>query len=215
MATNPIRQFFTSHQWQPQAPQSLTNGNSRPTSQKQQPSQHSIPKAQLESRVPHASRLASFQSSHQREIHQPAAHQRTDPLLHQSTSPNTRSYSPFQAYQNHVALLKEQSLMEHKPIPLPGECQQNNPCCSPLSTRRLMESPANAPYQHRRVVSESRWRSPNASPLPLRSQFQTDEQQYNCGNTSPIILQRFYHQQKQQQMAKEAEESGNIYIVLK
>lgn len=60
--------------------------------------------------------------------------------------------------------------------------------------------------------SSSRWRSPSASPLPLRNQFPTDEQQYNHGNTSPIILQRFYHQQKQQQMAKEAEESGILLI---
>ncbi|KAJ8918951.1 hypothetical protein NQ315_016853 [Exocentrus adspersus] len=196
MASNPIRQFFTSHQWQQQASpsQTLTNGSQRVMPQKPAP-----PKVQAETRVPHVSRLATFQSAHhQRETHQPAAHQRIDPPFHQSTSPNTRSYSPFQAYQNHVASLKEQSTMEHKPLQ----------CYSPLPPRRFADSPASSPYQHRRVVSESRWRSPNASPLPLRSQFQADEQPFGCGNTSPLILQRFYHQQKQQQMVKEAEESG-------
>ncbi|KAJ8981593.1 hypothetical protein NQ317_011872 [Molorchus minor] len=140
------------------------------------------------------SRLSSFQSNNQRESQDPTTHQRTD-TYHQSASPNSRSYSPFQAYQNHVASLKEQTL------------SQDSPLYSPLPHRRLMESPVGTPYQHRRVASESRWRSPSASPLPLRSQFQTEDQQYNSGNTSPIILQRFYHQQKQQ-MAKEAEESA-------
>lgn len=74
-----------------------------------------------------------------------------------------------------------------------------------------MESSANNSYlQHRRVASETRWRSPNSSPLQLRSQFQTEEPQYNFSNASPMILQRFYHQQKQQQMVKEAEELGKF-----
>lgn len=86
--------------------------------------------------------------------------------------------------------------------------------------RRSMESSVNSPsyLQHRRVASETRWRSPNSSPLQLRSQCQaqTEDSQYAFSNVSPMILQRFYHQQKQQQMVKEAEESGkpNFVIVL-
>lgn len=67
--------------------------------------------------------------------------------------------------------------------------------------------------QHRRVASETRWRSPNSSPLQLRSQFQTEEPQYNFSNASPMMLQRFYHQQKQQQMVREAEESGILKFI--
>lgn len=75
-----------------------------------------------------------------------------------------------------------------------------------------METSSRSPtyLQHRRVASETRWRSPNSSTLQLRSQFETEEPQYNCSNASPMILQRFYHQQKQQQMAKEAEELGKF-----
>ncbi|KAJ8938472.1 hypothetical protein NQ318_004112 [Aromia moschata] len=164
--------------------QTLTNGRSyKPQSQ-------------------HTSRLSSFQLSNQREGHEPTGvqRQRSDAPYRQSTSPNSRSYSPFQAYQNHVALLREQEQWSRS---------QEEPRRSPLAPRRPAESAIGSPCQYRREHStEGRWRSPSASPLPLRSQFQADEQQYNSGNTSPIILQRFYHQQKQQQMVKEAEESG-------
>lgn len=57
-------------------------------------------------------------------------------------------------------------------------------------------------------MSETRWRSPAGSPLPLRSNFGPEEPQCISGNTSPIILQRFYHQQKQKELLKEAEESA-------
>jgi hypothetical protein len=140
------------------------------------------------------SRLSTFQTlnnSHQRNDNQSYLHQRTVDLPHQSTTePNDglfKSYSPFKAYQNHVAATKTQQ--------------------DAASDSERAESSGAAPYK--RGVSEGGWRSPSASPLPLRTQYQTNqEQQYNCGNTSPIILQRFYHQQKQQQLAKEAEESG-------
>lgn len=57
-------------------------------------------------------------------------------------------------------------------------------------------------------MSETRWRSPAGSPLPLRSNCGAEEPQCISGNTSPIILQRFYHQQKQKELLKEAEESA-------
>lgn len=73
-----------------------------------------------------------------------------------------------------------------------------------------MESSTNSHsyLQHRRVASETRWRSPNSSPIPLRNQYQTEDTPYSFSNASPMILQRFYHQQKQQQIVKEAEETG-------
>ncbi|RZB40306.1 dual specificity mitogen-activated protein kinase kinase 7 [Asbolus verrucosus] len=156
----------------------------------------------------HISRLSTFQStnnSHQRNDNQPYLHQRTVDLPHQSTiEPNNsrfKTYSPFQAYQNHVAASKQQEQDSASDNDLQGP---DEPGATSSDISAII-----SPYQQRRVVSEGRWRSPSASPLPLRTQCQTNqEQQYNCGNTSPIILQRFYHQQKQQQLAKEAEESG-------
>lgn len=115
----------------------------------------------------HNSRLTTF---HQRNDNQPYLRQRTFSPPHQESN-LFKTYSPFQAYQNHIAASK---------IPCEQVCSE----------------------------SEGRWRSPSASPLPLRSHSQGPDQQYNCGNTSPIILQRFYHQQKQQQLAREAEESS-------
>lgn len=110
-------------------------------------------------------------------------------MPHQSTIESNdspyRTYSPFKAYQNHLAAKQREQ----------EEFQAPEVAVSPYLQRR-------APDSH--------WRSPSASPLPQRTQFQIQE--YNSGNTSPIILQRYYHQQKQQQLAKEAEESGNFFL---
>ncbi|CAG9858232.1 unnamed protein product [Phyllotreta striolata] len=191
-AANTIRQFFSSRQaLQPQqsltaALQSLTNGktSAKPTAEALSP-----PPA---TKAPHVSRFSCFQRANQSP---------------EASNPATRSYSPYSAYQNHVAMLKEQ--LENK---ITQQLQSNaGSSYTPVPSRRPLDgspTPTATPYQHRRVASETRWRSPSASPLPLRTQFQVEENQYNCGNTSPIILQRFYHQQKQQQMVKEAEESG-------
>ncbi|XP_017781850.1 PREDICTED: dual specificity mitogen-activated protein kinase kinase 7-like [Nicrophorus vespilloides] len=52
--------------------------------------------------------------------------------------------------------------------------------------------------------SSQRWNSP----MSQRNYAQPPDTTlpYNSGNTSPIVLQRYFHQQKQQQQAKEAEE---------
>ncbi|XP_050509844.1 dual specificity mitogen-activated protein kinase kinase 7-like isoform X1 [Diabrotica virgifera virgifera] len=181
-----IRQFFTSrqsaHNQQPPSSTSsqiLTNGKTlSPNPMSPKP----------EKKVSHISRFSCFQRDNQSQEYQVP-----------------RSYSPYQPHQSHVASLKEQ---------LENRIVQNSTAssfASPSVSRRPLEvsSPApNSPYEHRRVASETRWRSPSASPLPLRSQFQVEEPLYHSGNTSPIILQRFYHQQKQLQLQKEAEESG-------
>lgn len=141
--------------------------------------------------VEHRSRLDAFQTGCQQK-----------PVT--STSQANRSFSPLQAYQNHIASLQQRDECvgtRGYPIGL----------CSPMPQRKfgggiVHSGPSSLPET--RSQSETRWRSPAASPLPLRNQFQTEEPQYISGNTSPIILQRFYHQQKQQQMMKEVEECG-------
>lgn len=135
-----------------------------------------------DTRGSHNSRLGTFQSlSHQRNDNQSFLHQRVFNSPHQSTIETTnespfKTYSPFKAYQNHIAATKSQRERDREAEASSG---------------------GSSFYQ-------TNWRSPSGSPLPIRTQ----RQDYNCGNTSPIILQRFYHQQKQQQLAKEAEESG-------
>lgn len=82
---------------------------------------------------------------------------------------------------------------------------------SPALPRRQLESPLGSPYPQKRGSSESRWRTPTCSPLPLRANRQGSEgEDYCCSNTSPIVFQRFMHQQKQQQLAKEAEEEAKF-----
>lgn len=69
---------------------------------------------------------------------------------------------------------------------------------SPLVQRRAEM------FEHQ---ARERWNSPVGSPLPLRNHIDPEHQPtYTSGNTSPIVLQRFYHQQKQHQEKKEAEE---------
>lgn len=80
---------------------------------------------------------------------------------------------------------------------------------SPIPTRRNVDSLSNSPYLQRRSTGDPKWSSPVGSPLPLRHNFQEESQlPYNHENTSPIVLQRFFHQQKQQQQLKEAEEAA-------
>ncbi|EEZ99193.2 dual specificity mitogen-activated protein kinase kinase 7 [Tribolium castaneum] len=191
LAQSTLRRFFTSHQRQ-QPPNTqhlaqfltnITNGNAQCSYKPLKPPEPKKEEPPVYQSLPpegrHNSRLSTFQLNHQRNDNQ-----RTDDLLpHQSAEPNDslfKTYSPFKAYQNHLAAKQRE--------------------------QDEFQGAGASPYPARRAP-ESHWRSPSASPLPLRSQFQSQEQ-YNCGNTSPIILQRFYHQQKQQQLAKEAEESG-------
>lgn len=72
------------------------------------------------------------------------------------------------------------------------------------------ENPLLSPYPQRRAnigekIAEGYRQSPISSPLPLRKHYHTpvtDHQQYShTNNTSPILLQRFFHQQKQLQAA--------------
>ncbi|KAL1505988.1 hypothetical protein ABEB36_005429 [Hypothenemus hampei] len=137
------------------------------------------------------------------------------PIMHQSRLDSyqatsrpivqTKTFSPLQVYQNHIASLQQRDLYTGSrgyPIGL----------CSPLPQRKfgggaaIDSGPSSLPDT--RSLSNSRWKSPSGSPLPLRNNFPTEEPQYMSGNTSPIILQRFYHQQKQQHLLKEVEESA-------
>lgn len=153
-------------------------------------------------------------------------HQRGgSPFLHQKSSPDRqnihqhnveeqqqqrhmdRSYSPFQAYHNHIQMTKERR--DYSPIPQ-RHAIKDNFYSSPIAQRKVTESPKSmSPLLQRRNDdgSGSRWSSSGSSPLPLRHLTQDEHQScYNYENTSPILLQRFIHQQKQQ--AKEAEEAA-------
>lgn len=82
---------------------------------------------------------------------------------------------------------------------------------SPFQQRRYTEGTgsnglSSSPYQQRRNISgDGFWQTPMASPIPTRKRYQNiptiepQTQHYNIGNTSPIVLQRFYHQQSQLQ----------------
>ncbi|XP_056632758.1 dual specificity mitogen-activated protein kinase kinase 7-like [Diorhabda sublineata] len=189
--THSIRQFFTGRQpSQIQLPPSTVNSHGVSNGKISPPSHTRPASSPSDKKVPHMSRYNYF---------------RRENPSQESLVQSSKNDTPFQLNKNNVESMKEQ---------LENKLEQTN-AGSPLvlssNTRRLLESSSsssNAPYRHRRVASETRWRSPSASPLPLRTQFQVEEPHYNCGNTSPIILQRFYHQQKQQQMFREAEESG-------
>lgn len=162
----------------------------------------------------HASRYAAFHNS----LSSNASHQRDSslPYTYQSTtekhasynnqslgasernsiSPpatNVRGFSPFRAYQyNHLQ---------------DGDIRYASPIHSQQKFGDGESTDSTSPYQQRRIGSENRWQSPGGSPLPLRSQIQSS-QEHIYGNTSPIVLQRFYHQQKQQQKVQEAEEAA-------
>lgn len=83
-------------------------------------------------------------------------------------------------------------------------------------------TPVSSPYQQRRtnlsdrLMNDGFWSSPVSSPLPIRKHYQNSpaiDQQYNhSAGTSPILLQRFYHQKKQYQQqaaAAQSEIDGN------
>ncbi|XP_060525167.1 dual specificity mitogen-activated protein kinase kinase 7-like [Cylas formicarius] len=110
-------------------------------------------------------------------------------------------FSLLQAYENHIASLRRKD---------EAVASRGYPAaiCSPLPRRKFATDVSVPPVQLKaRASSETRWTSEYGSPLPLRSShFQTEEPASYCGNTSPVILQRFYHQRKQQQLLKEAEE---------
>lgn len=159
----------------------------------------------------HFSRIYTFQnagnsvSNHQRD---------TSPFLHQKSSPDrqnfyqqnvgdhiNRSYSPFQAYQNHIQMQQmTKERREYSPIP------QRHFYNSPIAQRKVCDSPGNmSPFMQRRA-EDGKWSSTIGSPLPLRNHIQEEHQSYTYENTSPILLQRFYHQKQQQ--AREAEEAA-------
>ncbi|KAF5277349.1 hypothetical protein FQA39_LY06162 [Lamprigera yunnana] len=151
----------------------------------------------------HLSRYSAFYNpirsniGHQRDNSLPFTHQSTSDKHHfhnQSINANdcssisvpptaVRGFSPFRNYQNSYLGDGSQKYVD----------TETTDCASP--------------FQIRKAVSESKRQSPGGSPLPLRSQMQTS-QEHIYGNTSPIVLQRFYHQQKQQQKAQEAEEAA-------
>lgn len=156
----------------------------------------------------HASRYSAFHNvistnNHQRDSSLPYVRQSTlerHSSINQSLSPSEKSstssaplgvrgFSPFR--NNQLGLSEAKQFLSNY--------QQNyGDCDSSDLTLKLHQKKAD---------SEKRWQSPNGSPLPLRHQIPiTQEQIY--GNTSPIVLQRFYHQQKQQQKAQEAEEAS-------
>ncbi|XP_076251349.1 dual specificity mitogen-activated protein kinase kinase 7-like [Rhynchophorus ferrugineus] len=168
---DPVRSFFTS---QPRNGTNVSPTNTITISS----SKFEIHPRQAPS-YGHNSRLDAFQAQEERSPHA------------------TRSFSPLQAYQNHLAALQQRDAY-------------STGLGSPMPQRKFVgginSGPSSLPET--RSSSETRWKSPAGSPLPLRSQFQTEESQYIKGNTSPIILQRFYHQQKQQQILKEAEEGA-------
>lgn len=161
----------------------------------------------------HVSRINTFQnpsssvSNYQRQ-QSPFLHQKSpdkqDLCQQNINDQKSRSFSPFQAYQNHIQMQhKPKERREFSPVP-----QRHNFYSSPLAQRKTCDSPgATSPFMQRRV-DENKWASPTGSPLPLRNHLQDEQQSCNYGNTSPILLQRFYHQQKQQQQAREAEETA-------
>lgn len=173
-------------------------------------------------RTHHVSRLATFRNLNyfnQRDSQPQHTHQRTaDTISHQSASEQRapennypRSYSPLQAYHAHLQAHKLhqdtcQPLLQNN-VADSGFLQENQ-YSSPILPRRVPAVTNNTSYyQQRQPTPERRWRSPSSSPLAIRNYLHSDqEQHYNHGNTSPILLQRFHHQQKQQQQAREAEE---------
>ncbi|XP_044761485.1 dual specificity mitogen-activated protein kinase kinase 7-like isoform X2 [Coccinella septempunctata] len=142
-------------------------------------------------RATHSSRLGAFQSlTGQRARAQPVEDAKPPPNGLRET--------------NYFVL----SPKRDSPLPLPGSLRDDAiKFGSPVLPRRQVDSPLGSPYPQKRGVSESRWRTPNTSPLPLRAN-QPGDADCCCSNTSPIVFQRFIHQQKQQQLAKEAEEEA-------
>ncbi|CAH0559558.1 unnamed protein product [Brassicogethes aeneus] len=209
--TNPIRQFFSSQQsksTQHQQFGNLARAIPKPIQQQQQQQQ-----SPQQGRV---SRLSIFQAQREPQNlnHNPQHQSRMEflfqPVNNVSTNQPT-SYSPYRAFQNHVAATQNKqdtSRQQESHIPLRIHAEKPTLANHHVASESKQHQRQQSPLPPRRGASEGRWRSPSASPLPLRSQIQAEDAQYNHGNTSPIVLQRFYHQQKQQQLAKEAEENG-------
>lgn len=162
----------------------------------------------------HFSRISTFQnasnsiSNHQREC-SPYLHQKS-PDRHNFYQQNVgehinRSCSPFQAYQNHIQMTKERR--EYSPLPQ-RHFIKDNFYKSPIAQRKMCESPGSMSPLLQRRTEDGRWSSSTGSPLPIRNFPHDEHQSYTYENTSPILLQRFIHQQKQQQQAKEAEEAA-------
>lgn len=162
-------------------------------------------------RSAHFSRLHTFQANQQREpspLLLPQRHASPDRQAFYQPNvaePQGRSFSPFQAYQNHIHM--QQQRREYSPIPQ-RHFKKESFLHSPVGQRKLQH--CESPLLQRRA-DDGRWScsSASGSPVPTRNNHKPEETDiYNYENTSPILLQRFYHQRKQQQQAKEAEEAA-------
>ncbi|KAK9879006.1 hypothetical protein WA026_003819 [Henosepilachna vigintioctopunctata] len=209
-----IRRFFTS--CQPQATisdttlqniGSLTNGSgsspyipllSRPKNRSLETSSPVLGK-----RI-HNSRLGAFQSMNGQKDTS------TSVFLDKQSEIDSGDDNNIKGYSNYFPPKVPPKIDPYVPLQHVTGVQDNvNKFSSPVFQRRMLDSPSVSPYPQKRGVSENRWKSPNSSPLPLRANYLSDSEQSSAhGSTSPIVLQRFFHQQKQQQMAKEAEEEA-------
>lgn len=171
-------------------------------------------------RCGHFSRINTFQNAsnsvtnHHQRVPSPFLHQKS-PDRHNFYQQNVgehRSYSPFQAYQNHIQMQQPipRERREYSPVPQ-RHFNKDSFYNSPIAQRKYCESPSSmSPLLQRRTEDNgSRWSPAGGSPLAIRNHIHDEQHQsYNYENTSPILLQRFYHQKKQQQQAKEAEEAA-------
>ncbi|KAL3278621.1 hypothetical protein HHI36_016161 [Cryptolaemus montrouzieri] len=198
-----FRRFFTACQTQ------ATVADTKPTISTQLSSPYIplLPKSAEKSC--HNSRLTAFQSMNGQRDHSPSP---TVFLERKKSEVNSQigDQNSFKSYSNHFPPKIPPKIDPYLPLSHNSTVQENiNKFNSPVLQRRLLDSPNVSPYPQKRGVSENRWKSPSSSPIPLRANYSSDsEQPYTHGNTSPIVLQRFIHQQKQQQMAKEAEEEA-------
>ncbi|XP_045469060.1 dual specificity mitogen-activated protein kinase kinase 7-like isoform X2 [Harmonia axyridis] len=196
-----FRRFFTSQQPQVAAKASTNpfaplapNGTTNPYRLLSQKPNSSEVVRSVDLRTTHSSRLGAFQSlnGHRGQSPQPLEDRKglMNGVCEMNCFGGNKRDSP--------APLPQSSLLRDDVIKFG----------SPVMPRRQVDSPLSSPYPHKRGVSESRWRTPNTSPLPLRANNEPSDGECCCSNTSPIVFQRFIHQQKQQQLAKEAEEEA-------
>ncbi|KAK5650520.1 hypothetical protein RI129_001549 [Pyrocoelia pectoralis] len=171
--------------------------------------QISPPSLPPDGRSPHLSRYSAFHNSSSSNI----GHQRDSslPYTHQSISDKHLSYNQSVNVNDNISV-PSTNVRGFSPFRTFQSSPQYNYITNniPIASQRYIDgemTDCSSPLQIRKVGGESRRQSPGGSPLPLRNQIQ-GSQEHIYGNTSPIVLQRFYHQQKQQQKAQEAEEAA-------
>lgn len=182
----------------------------------------SIPTLPPLNRIPSIPKSPNHHTTHYGVLQRSPPDRKTPPPLLPNTSPpaDNGRYSPFH----------QRSRID------PDRCSQSPPTFqdsggrfSPFNQRNIPNpdgrfSPfqrrdggvTSSPYQQRRNV-DGFWQTPLGSPLPVRKKYQNtplppEPTNYNIGNTSPIVLQRFYHQQNQLQKEQQKQEfyySGN------